>query len=37
MVASGERLKLREKAKDPLERLLRQLIRTDQPLVIQYY
>lgn len=37
MIATGERLKLREKAKAPLERLLRQLIRTDQPLVIEYY
>lgn len=37
MITTGERLKLREKAKAPLERLLRQLIRTDQPLVIEYY
>ena len=37
MIASGERLHLKEKAKEPLERLLRQLIRTDKAIVVEYY
>ncbi len=37
MVASGERLRLKEKAKKPLERLLKQLVHTKLPIVIEYY
>jgi len=37
MIASGERLHLKEKAKAPLERLLKQLIVTDKQIVIDYY
>ena len=37
MIASGERLNLKEKARAPLERLLEQLIVTDKQLVIEYY
>ena len=36
MIASGERLRLAEKAKEPLERVLRQLIITDKPIVFRY-
>lgn len=37
MIVSGERLQLQEKAKLPLERLLKQLIRSEKPLVVEYY
>jgi hypothetical protein len=37
MIASGERLRLEEKAKKPLEKLLQQLIRSDKPIVVEYY
>jgi|GEM_PF-880365 len=37
MIASGERLGLKEKAKAPLEKLLKQLIVTDKQIVIEYY
>lgn len=37
MIASGERLNLKEKARAPLERLLKQLIVTEKQLVIEYY
>jgi hypothetical protein len=37
MIASGERLQLEEKAKKPLEKLLGQLIRSDMPIVVEYY
>lgn len=36
MIASGEKLKLAEKAKEPLERVLRQLIKTSKPIVFRY-
>ena len=37
MIATGEKLRLKEKAKAPLERLLKQLIRSQAPIVIEYY
>lgn len=37
MIRTGEKLRLTEKAKAPLERLLKQLIRSTQPIVIEYY
>lgn len=37
MIAAGEQLNLSEKAKEPLEKLLKQLIRTDRKLVFEYY
>lgn len=37
MVRSGERLHLREKSKEPLEKLIKQLVRSDDPIVVQYY
>lgn len=36
MITSGERLNLKEKAKAPVENLLRKLIRTNKKLVIRY-
>lgn len=36
MIASGDRLKLPERAKAPLEKALRALVRTDKLLVIQF-
>jgi hypothetical protein len=36
MIASGEKLGLREKAKEPVERLLKQLIRSDKQVVVQF-
>ena len=36
MIASGERLKLPEKAKAPLEKALRTLVKTDKTLVIKF-
>lgn len=37
MIEAGEKLNLKQKAKDPLEKLLKQLIRTDRKLVFEYY
>jgi hypothetical protein len=37
MIASGERLKLVEKAKYPLEKLLQKLVKTEKKLEIRYY
>jgi Protein of unknown function (DUF4230) len=37
MIKTGEKLRLPEKAKAPLERLLKQLIRSNMPIVIEYY
>lgn len=37
MVDTGERLHLREKSKEPLEKLIKQLVRSNDPIVIQYY
>lgn len=37
MIASGEKLNLEEKAKAPLERLLKQLVQTKKQLVVEYY
>jgi hypothetical protein len=37
MIDAGEQLNLSEKAKAPLEKLLKQLIRTDRQLVFEYY
>lgn len=37
MIKTGEKLHLPEKAKAPLERLLKQLIRSNMPIVIEYY
>ena len=36
MISDGEKLQLAEKSKKPLERLLKQLVRTDKQLVIVY-
>lgn len=36
MIASGNRLKLPERAKAPLEKALRALVRTDKTLVIKF-
>lgn len=37
MITTGERLNLRQKSKEPLEKLIKQLVRSNDPIVIQYY
>lgn len=37
MIHSGERLQLREKSKEPLEKLIKQLVRSNDPIVVEYY
>jgi hypothetical protein len=36
MIASGEQLHLRERAKEPIIKLMNQLLKSDLPVVIQF-